>query len=247
MEKYFIKPEKFDKSKDLVFQIIEWYSGDEFHDDTDTDNEDDIDSKNILKADYIINCFGVTTEGKSITCRIENFKPFYYVRVPDTFTRANLKNFTDFVENSWMFRKFKKDCESDEPLYVLARNKGMCRCSLVERKDIYGFQNNKKHKFVQLFFNNYACFSKSRYIFKSPIKIPGIDNKLHKYKLYESNFEPFMRFCHIKDIKMGGWAKITGGKYKIISDYANTRLTVAIDRTVIERVDSNSIGNFLQM
>ena len=233
----------FDKSllkKDLEFQIIEWKAQDE--DTGDDGNSDDsencefcskeLNSCNCVKDQYVIRCFGVTKEGISVTCKINNFKPFYYVRVPSSFGKLQLHHFQKAILDNWMLRDHKACFVSS---------------SIVIKKDIYGFRNNGKYKFVKLVFNNYIAMMKSRYIFKKPIKISGVTTAATKYKLYESNFEPFLRYCHIKDIRMAGWVKLPYGKYHITKDTANTQIEVEIDRTdVVSLSDKHDMANFLQ-
>ena len=88
---------------------------------------------------------------------------------------------------------------------------------------------------------------KSRYIFKKPIKIPNVTNSPTKFKLYESNFEGFMRYCHIKDILMAGWIRIPSGKYTQTQDTASTQIEVEIDRRdVVSLRETQDMAPFLQ-
>ena len=112
---------------------------------------------------------------------------------------------------------------------------------------MFGFNNNKKFKFVKLIFNNYSALMKSRYLFKKAIIIPNVVTKATKFKLYESNFDPFMRFCHIKDILMAGWVRLPKGKYKTTRDSATTQIEVSIDRkAIVSLKEYKDIANFLQ-
>jgi DNA polymerase elongation subunit (family B) len=123
----------------------------------------------------------------------------------------------------------------------------MKESTLVQKKDLFGFQNNKIYKFVKLVFNNYAAMMKVRYLFKKTITIQNVNTKPQKYKLYESNFEPFMRYCHIKDIFMAGWIKLPANKYKITKDTSYCQLEVEIDRKdIVSLKEKQDMAKFLQ-
>jgi DNA polymerase elongation subunit (family B)/intein/homing endonuclease len=241
MEKYYKKNYiDVDKVNDIEFQIIEWHNQDESNG---IDEDEDEDIPNCDKV-YTMRCFGVTKEGISVTCQINNFTPFYYIKVADNFTQKKKDIFLEFIKNSYQISKTKIDNE-----YVSLKNCLLVeQCKLIEKKDLFGFRNNKTNRFIRLVFNNYVTLNKSKYIFKNPVIIPGINDKAVKYKLYESNFEPFMRFCHIKEVLMAGWIKLDKSKYKVINTMnAKTQLQVCINyKDIISLKDNKSIANFLQ-
>jgi DNA polymerase delta subunit 1 len=241
-KKNYIKiPDDFCKG-DIEMQIIEWWAQDEENDE-DSDSEDDLGSDNsknlkLNKEVYTIRCFGVTKTGVSIACKITDFKPFYYIKVPSTFDRVKLHHFLNYIESGYMLKGFKAP---------LVKENGRHKSGLIEKKDLFGFNNNKKFKFVKLIFNNYSALMKSRYLFKKAIIIPNVVTKATKFKLYESNFDPFMRFCHIKDILMAGWVRLPKGKYKTTRDSATTQIEVSIDRkAIVSLKEYKDIANFLQ-
>lgn len=243
MEKYYksnlieIKQDFY--KNDIDFQIIEWWAQDEENeeeDDEEYEEQDDEDNK--INSNYVIRCFGVTKTGISITCKITNFKPFYYIKVPDTFNRVNLHHFLKYIESGYMLRNFKNP---------LAKENGKYLSKIVEKKDLFGFRNGKRYKYVKLVFNNYTSLMKSRYLFKRAITIENVTQKQTKFKLYESNFEPFMRYCHIKDVLMAGWIRLPKGKYKLTQDTATTQVEVEIDkRDVVSLREYQDMANFLQ-
>lgn len=209
-------------NKDLEMHIIEWWVQDE---------EDD-ESEEL--ENYVIRCFGVTENGMSITCKITDFKPFYYIKVDDKFNNLKLKLLLDFIQSSYALRDKKNALIVD-------------KCKIVKKKDLYGFTNEKLYSFVKLVFNSYSALMKSRYIFKKAISIPNVTSNRVKFKLYESNIEGFMRYCHIKDIRMAGWIKLPKGKYQETSCSASTKLEVQINyKDVVSLTEKKEIGKFLQ-
>ena len=122
-------------------------------------------------------------------------------------------------------------------------------CKIVNKKDIYGFRNDKYYRYVKLVFNNLSTLNKSKYIFKHPVIIDGVNSKPMKYKLYESGFEPFLRFCHIKDIKTADWVKVKN--YRINNSLGKTDICIEINDSKtnsgnIVPINKVSIANFLQ-
>jgi DNA polymerase delta subunit 1 len=230
-------PDDFYKN-DIEMQIIEWWAQDEEDEEVDDGSEDNVSNESLNKDVYTIRCFGVTKSGVSVTCRIDGFKPFYYIKVPSTFTKVHLGHFLKHIESSYALRGFKNP---------LVRENGKHRSIMEQKKDLFGFRNGKEYRFVKLVFNSYSALMKSRYIFKKAIEIPNVTKRPTKFKLYESNFEPFMRYCHIKDILMAGWIRLPRGKYRPTKDSATTQVEVSIDRkSVVSMKDHQDIGNLLQ-
>jgi DNA polymerase delta subunit 1 len=242
MEKYYRKNYKnnisFVKEKDDInMQIIEWWAQDEEDYDEESENSQSDDSSKD-KSVYVIRCFGATKEGVSVTCKITGFKPFYYIKVPSNFNKIKLHHFLNYIESSYMLKSFSN---------ALVKENGKHKSCIVEKKDLFGFRNGKKYKFVKLVFSSYSALLKSRWMFKKPVTIKDVTQSPTKFKLYESNFEPFMRYCHIKDILMAGWIKLPKGKYHFTQDTATTQLEVSIDRkSVVSLKETQDIANFLQ-
>lgn len=231
-------PENFYKN-DIDMQIIEWWAQDEeYENESDNGSENSNAHSDINNDVYTIRCFGVTKTGVSVTCKITGFKPFYYIKVPSAFNSVHLHHFLAYIESGYMLKNFKNP---------LVKENGKHKSGFVEKKDLYGFKNGKSYKFVKLVFNNYSALMKSRYLFKKAINISNVTKKPTKFKLYESNFEPFMRYCHIKDILMAGWIKLPKGKYSKTRDSATTQVEIEIDRkAVVSLKEVQDIGNFLQ-
>lgn len=252
MDKYYKKnyiKTSIKNIEDLEFQIIEWNATDEASDycKFEDDYEDDEEINNYCKEVYTMRCFGVTAEGASVMCKITDFTPFYYIKVPDTFNKVKLSRFLDYIEESWQFKKKIDNGEKNVWVDYYKRCLLRDKCTIVMKKDLYGFRNGKRYKYIRLVFNNYTAMNKSKYIFKKPVTISGVNENAVKYKLYESNFEPFMRFCHINDILMAGWVKLPKGKFKFIKGEANTQISVEINWKMIKSLkEKQDIANFLQ-
>ena len=250
MDKYYRGKVQVKNDSDLDFQIIEWWCQDEELEESEEleEGSEGSEGESLDKKEYAIRCFGVTSSGESISCKITGFKPYYYVKVPEEldteespFNRIKLHNFLKYVESSYSLKKF------DKPLIKNERPGDKNGCGVVEKKDLFGFRNGKTYKFIKLVFNSYTALMRSRYIFKNVLCIKELSRLQLKYKLYESNFEPFMRYCHIKDIRMAGWIRLPGKKYKITRDTCSTQIEVSIDRNaVVSLKERQEIARFLQ-
>jgi DNA polymerase elongation subunit (family B) len=230
---------KIDSSKDIDMQVIEWWAQDE-EDNDDADDDEDSASQNsfYIKSKYTIRCFGKTSSGASVSCSIRGFNPFYYVKVDNSFNRVKLHHFLNYINSSYALKKYPT---------ALVKENGKFKSCIVEKKDLFGFRNGKTYKYVKLVFNNSRALLNSRYIFKKPLYIPNVTAKPTKFKLYESNFEGFMRYCHIKDILMAGWIKLPAKRYTVTRDSASTDIEVEIDRReVVSLKDKNEMAPFLQ-
>jgi DNA polymerase elongation subunit (family B) len=228
----YIKSSESATKKDLDFQICEWWCQDD--DDGDNDGDDASQGDDKENKTYNIRCFGVTKEGVSVTCKITGFKPYYYIKVSSNFNKTKMVHLMNYIESSYALRS----------LHCPLSKKDTC---IVEKKDLFGFRNGKTYKFVKLVFSNYTSYLKSRYIFKKPVSITGVTSKPTKFKLYESNFEPFMRLCHIKDILMAGWIRLPVGKYKSTIDEAHTQIEVEIKYSdVVSLKEKQEVAKLLQ-
>lgn len=249
-KKNYKKLKKIDcKNENLDFQIIEWHAKDESDgsDDGGDDDSSDDDNNVECKEKYVIRCFGTTSDGHSVTCKINNFTPFYYIKIDDNFKMSDKSKFLSYIESSYMMNRKNKDGEYHS--YY-----GRCllkdQCVVVKKKDLYGFNNGKVFSFLRIVFNNFTAMNKSKYMFKKPVCI--INSTPVKYKLYESNFEPFMRFCHIQNILMAGWISLEKGTYTKSSNSATTQIEVEIHWKKIKGYYENNgdtkkdVGNFLQ-
>jgi DNA polymerase delta subunit 1 len=106
----------------------------------------------------------------------------------------------------------------------------LVKVSVVERKAIDGFTNDENFKFLKIIVRNEKAFTKCKYILcpgnnrPKPV-ITSISPRDLEFRLYEANIEPFIRFCHIQNIKPSGWCEIEGKNY---SEEDNSRCQIDI-------------------
>ena len=95
METYYNKKLSSKLGTTIDFQIIEWWAKDEICDNNSEDSDDEEDGLR-----YAMYCFGRTENGKSITVKINNYNPFYYIKLPSNISSSYLSLFLKFVKCS---------------------------------------------------------------------------------------------------------------------------------------------------
>ena len=172
----------------MRFQIISWQKFDKEVNDEETELE------------YKIYAFGITDKDKSICVEINEFTPYFYAKIPDHLQ----KTWNDFKTEQirlYIKRKLYKFKES------------LIKVLVVEKKDIDGFTNEEQFKFLKIIVTSEKAYVKCKYILcpgknRPPVSISNISQRDLHFKLYEANIEPFIRFCHIQNIKLSGWCEI---------------------------------------
>ena len=153
---------------------------------------DEFYDENLKCSRYLIKIFGVTELGKSVCLNVLNFTPYFYVKVP---------KITQNIENK--FEEFLRTKTIDS----------LVQAKLFKRKDFWGFQNGEKSNFLRFTFYNIMQFKKALRLFQKEIIVQGVNGTPVKYKLYESNIEPFIRMMHLRNIDPSGWISVNNKYY----------------------------------
>ena len=205
---------KIDNLNDnLNFQILSW----------ETFDEEIIEGE----EEYKIYMFGVSNNGESISVKIDNYTPYFYVKIPEEF-QNKWKDFHTKEVKNYITKK----------LYSLKDS--LLKINIVEKKDINGFTNETNYKFLKLIFRNEKCFKKCKYILQpgnnrqKPV-IPSISPLELNFDLFEANIEPFIRFCHITNIQTAGWCQV--GKYKN-EDSSRCQIDISCKWTDIKPIEN---------
>lgn len=200
MEQLARKDIEYDETS-VNFQALEW---------VDTNqpkiSEDDmlVDDECEIPEEYVMRCFGVTKEGNSVCLTINDFTPFFYVKIPEAWGKNNVNLFLSNLVNLTGYYNGRAYLPLKKWGQHLLRDK----CLIQRKKDFYGFSGEKQFKFLRLTFDNSLAMKKFIYAINShnditnKTNVSGINFKL---KLYESNLDPILKFMHIRDIKPTGW------------------------------------------
>lgn len=227
------KPRPLNES--LEIQIIDWVSNDEkklLEDDNDSDDEED-NYKKKYKKEFIIRGYGLNEKGNSISIKVNGFKPYFYIKLPEQ--EWDLDKYRKFL------RYIQSNVDDYAKDYILISN-----CIIEEKKEFYGFTNNKLFKFGKIVFENLSgmyCYKKA--LLDKTLIFEKKKIKMQKL-MYETKITPLLRFFHIQNIKPVGWIQIDKKKYS--NDYSkNTRCNIEIEVNYenIKPLNINKIGRLL--
>ena len=170
-------------------------------------NNGDSNSKYKDSANFLIQIFGLDETGKTCSIIVEEFKPFFYLLINDSWNLTKKNAFLQHLKEK--MGKFYED--------------SITECIIVKRKKLYGFDGGKEHKFIKLEFSNMNAFNKAKNFWYTAYNNNGIEGdkdngrKLLKngylfegtfIKIYESNIPPLLRFFHIQNISPSGWVAL---------------------------------------
>ena len=239
-----LRNQKAIKFKNITFQAVDWASSDVFvdrEDDDDSDADSDNGYKKYKKRDKLlqIRVYGLTKSGVSVCCLIEGFKPFFYIKLPNTWTTSYLKAFSKKLR-----KKLGKKVD------------GLVSIQKIKRKEYYGFTNDVYQPFVEIIFNNMAAYYEAKRIIHGkndfdedeedkPMFISIGGKKINisdEVVMYETNISPLLRFFHDKDIKPAGWLKVTAKSYKEVKYHTTCQINIKCNWTDIIPVDKNDIA-----
>ena len=230
-----------DTVKSIKFQIIDWYT-DNYQEELDetSSNDSDESKKNMDQSKYRIIIFGKDINDKTYSLVVNDFTPYFYIRVPDDFTKDKLKLLEHWIKDPKPSR--------DNP----GANGGglwykyhdcLLRLTLHKKMRFRGFTNKRKFNFVRLVFKNTDAMRNCINIFQRKewdsetrkIKsnnprqvppIPGITKKYFTFDLYENMIDPMLRFIHHRDIKPVGWITVPANKYSHIGRITHSDVNI---------------------
>ena len=122
-----------DSNKSLEFQVTNWEVNDEMYESEDGN-----------KYRFVIYAFGVTEKGHSVSVKINNFTPHFYINIKHHISKEKLDLFVSTLKNKLPFYH-RDDIENYD---------------IVRRKKYYGFDNGKEHSFIRFLFSNTRCCTK---------------------------------------------------------------------------------------
>ena len=206
----------------------------------------DIQSDDIQNV-FTITIYGKTIDNRNIVCHVKDFKPFFYVKIPESWNKNKFESniIKEIDKNLKFWEKKFIDTDIKPPNYY---------------NDFYGynwdFKNNcrKRDKFIKLEFKNYRSYNK----YKSEIKnlFNGKDKKLDNWRnicteeclanLYEANIHPMLRFIHDRNINPSGWIEIRGKNVKAIDEMVfKCNIELECNKSNIKPFDCNDLSDLI--
>ncbi len=157
-------------------------------------------------SQFIIQMYGINEQGETATIYINDYMPFFYVKVGDKWTQRECNMLLEDIKKK-ISKYFHNSIASIE---------------LVDKHKLYGFTGGKKYKFVKITFENIATMNKvkniwfgydeatNRRVLKPYVFPPG--NNGVNLELYESSIPPLLRYFHINNISPSGWVFVPTNK-----------------------------------
>ena len=218
---------------EYTFKLFEFNVTNDKNTDIASDGSDENEEVSTFKKDnnaFIIQMFGINEQGEKASITVQEYQPFFYLKVPNTWGQ---KMKTEFVNHL----KFKVGRYYENSIV---------ECKLIERKKLYEFDAGKLHRFIMIKFANVPAYNKIKnFWYKDIIDEEGIkERRLLKngypfkdsfIELYEANIPPLLRFFHLREVSPSGWValphkktieitginKKTSCNYEFIINYKN--------------------------
>jgi DNA polymerase elongation subunit (family B) len=176
------------------------------------DPDSDSEEREWEAQSFVIQMFGKNAQGKSACLFVDDYQPFFFVQVGNHWTQTLKKAFEEHIRAK--VGKF--------------HSQSIIEFKLIERGKLYGFDANKKHRFIRITFANMSTFNKVKNVwflrgstsdegrYESKL-IPGgytfaYRGDVTQTMIYESNIPPLLRFFHIQDISPSGWISFATNK-----------------------------------
>ena len=202
------KPIKLKIKKPSViksFRLIDFHIYDESvkKEDSDSGSDDGNNSKYKKRTDelqFVIQMFGINEKGDTCCIYVNDYLPFFYVKVGDNWDEYTMRTFVSNLQsNPKLDNRFKDSIVNFE---------------LVDHYKLYGFSGGRKHNFVKLVFKNTVAMNKYKNLWYTYNSDPNAkeyrtrNNIVYQnisIELYESNIPPLLRYFHINNISPSGW------------------------------------------
>jgi hypothetical protein len=172
-----------------VFKLFEF----NIYNDKGTDSSSDDEDIKAIKDNsaFVIQSFGINSEGKTAAIYIEEYKPFFYVKVDSNWGQTKKTAFYNHLKTK--VGSYYAD--------------SIIECKLIERKKLYGFDAGKKHRFIEIKFTNDRAFNKVKNLwYQNTTNDEGqnerrllkngyqfyYENELTNIYLYEANIPPLL-------------------------------------------------------
>jgi hypothetical protein len=173
-----------------------------------SDSSDDEQNTYKDSSSFMIQIFGLNKAGETCSIIAENYNPFFYVMVNDTWNISIKNDFIKHIKDK--IGKYYSDSITDS--------------KIIKRKKLYGFDGGKEHKFIKIEFSSMAAFTRVQNLWYSSydnghvLLANGYQFNNTDIKIYESNIPPLLRFFHIREISPSGWIALPKNKTVVFKD-----------------------------
>ena len=161
---------------------------------------------------FIVQMFGINDKGETASIIVTDYKPYFYVKVPDSWEEADRLSFIDQIKCD-MHDNYVNDVVSSK---------------FIRKKKLYGFDGGKEHLFIKIEFTSEVAFKMTKNLWF----ISGYESGEYKKELapdgymdtqiYEAQIPPMLRLFHIKGISPSGWVSLPRSKCNRVGSKTTT-------------------------
>ena len=125
----------------------------------------DFSVKNDKDEAFKIQMFGLNESGETYSIIVNDFMPFFYVKVGKSWNKPQLRRFISYIERELRVKDLKRlykltECEESIDEFIESKlesgYESKCeeyfitnKCKVIESKKLYGFDCGKKYKFIK--------------------------------------------------------------------------------------------------
>jgi DNA polymerase elongation subunit (family B) len=188
--------------------------------DTDADAEPE-------KPSYEVILSGTMSDGKPVICRVKGFQPFFYVQIPEKMRFEEMIGILESIRTIYSSSSSSSSHSIKDVIFP----------STPEiRQDLYWYRGGVKESYIKLSFRTKSAYNAWKNIFLTnsnddhdsteprdssksvSILKHGKPAKM-KFRVYEANIEPILRFLHATNLPACGWATIPADKWEYDEEY----------------------------
>ena len=215
--------DKTTKKKPVLYKDFRLF---DFRIDTNTEQSDDGPS-NFDNSNLVITMFGLNEKGHTCSIEVNDFKPFFYIKVSHEF------NETEFTALEDSIRKALENSGNTKSKYYTKS----FNCERVKHNKLYGFASGELSNFIKITFKSSRCFNKVKGFWtynnvNKTYKQKTTQHYFTKYELYESNIPPLLRFFHIQNIYPSGWVRVKAPSKKAIDTTCKYKYKCSLSKII---------------
>jgi len=152
------------------------------------------DSPRSTKVNYslMIQLFGNDEHGRTYSCHVEHFKPYFYLKCDDSVHEKMIPLIQNQLEEE------------------LSYTNSIHSIHMEYKKTLYGFDDGTTYPCLKLCMNSLKGFNNIKYVIQNYINsgLRGYPFRNTYLEMYETNIQPILRFFHDYDIQPAGWIRI---------------------------------------
>ena len=170
-------------------------------DDSGADNRYTKAPKTATSSKFVIQMFGINEKGETCSIYIDNYQPFFYIRIGDDWGNS----------------------DANELLHLIRKRVGyfhseaIVGIEIAEHNKLYGFSGGKKQRFAKITFKNTTAMNRVRSLWYTYLteeerkysseyrRLTPLVFKKITLELYESTIPPLLRYFHIHNVSPSGW------------------------------------------